>query len=214
LGLVIFLVGADSGFVSVGNFLGKEMISIENKWLIIPLGMLIGFTIVAAEPAVQVLTKQVEEITIGAISRKLMLLALAIGVSFAIGFACLRILTGISIWWILLPGYLIALSLTFFVPKIFTAIAFDSGGAVTGALTTTFLVPFALGASSIIYGKPEEILATAYGLVAFVAMAPFVTIQVLGLIYNIKTRKLKVKAVEEEIINLQEVENETIVHNS
>lgn len=209
IGLVIFLSGASIGFISVGTSLGKIIANFDNQWLLIPFGLLFGFVIVSAEPSVVVLVNQVQEVTDGRISKKVMMPALSIGVSLAIGLAMARIVFDISIWYILLPGYIIALVLTFFVPKIFTAIAFDSGAAVSGALTSTFLVPFALGAASVIYGTNESgILRNAFGLVAFVLLAPLVTIQVLGLMFKIKSRS-KIKPVtdtsEDEIIELEEV---------
>ena len=118
-------------------------------------------------------------------------------VSIAIGLACVRVLTGINILWFLVPAYSIALILLFFVPQVFSAIAFDSGGAVSGAMTSTFLVPFVIGAATIL-GK--NVLTDAFGLVAFVAMAPLVTIQVMGLIYNIKLKEKVVDSGDDEII--------------
>ena len=159
--------------------------------------------IVLAEPSVIVLNKQVEEVTSGAISRRAMMICMSAGVSIAIGLACVRVLTGINILWFLVPAYSIALILLFFVPQVFSAIAFDSGGAVSGAMTSTFLVPFVIGAATIL-GK--NVLTDAFGLVAFVAMAPLVTIQVMGLIYNIKLKEKVVDSGDDEIIMLDEVE--------
>lgn len=164
--------------------------------------MLFGFTIVSAEPSVITLNHQVEEVTAGAINRKLMMVALSIGVSFAIGLAMLRVLTGISILWFLLPGYAIALGLSFVTPKIFTSIAFDSGGAASGALTTAFLTPFAFGAADLLNAN---ILLDAFGLIAFVVMAPLITIQLLGLVYKLKLKKVKMTDEKDEIIDLGEV---------
>ena len=149
--------------------------------------MIIGYFIVKAEPAVFVLTKQVEEMTSGAISAKAMGNSLSIGVSLSVGLAMIRVLTGISILYFLVPGYLIALVLTFFVPKIFTAIAFDSGGVASGPMTATFLLPFAMGACEALGGN---IITDAFGIVAMVAMTPLITIQIMGLIFRIKERKL------------------------
>lgn len=205
-GLVIFLSGASVGFMSTGRFLGETIAGFDNSLWLILAGLVFGFVIVSAEPSVVVLVGQVEEVTDGRISKKIMMPAMAIGVSIAIGLAMIRIVFDISIWYILLPGYIIALVLTFFVPKIFTAIAFDSGGAVSGALTSTFLVPFALGAASVFYGNDQSsILRNAFGLVAFVALAPLVTIQVLGLIFNIKSKRKVHDDSEDEIIELEEV---------
>lgn len=205
VGLVIFLSGASVGFMSIGNFLGETIASFDNIWLLIPFGLLFGFVIVAAEPSVVVLVAQVQEVTDGRVSKKIMMPAMSIGVSVAIGLAMIRIVFDISIWYFLVPGYLIAIILTFFVPKMFTAIAFDSGGAVSGALTSTFLVPFALGAASVIYGNDQSLtLRNAFGLVAFVAMAPLITIQILGLIFIIKDKKRISEIEKDEIIEMGE----------
>lgn len=213
VGLVIFLTGASLGFVNIGRFLGEAIAGLGSGWWLVAAGLIFGFVIVSAEPSVVVLVHQVQEVTDGRVSKKIMMPAMSIGVSIAIGLAMIRVVFNISIWYILLPGYIIALLLTFFVPKMFTAIAFDSGGAVSGALTSTFLVPFALGAASIIYeGQVDAqslVLRNAFGLVAFVALAPLVTIQVLGLMFQIKSKRAKkkqnIELAENEIIKMDEV---------
>lgn len=202
IGLVIFLTGANAGLVNIGHYIGSYLGNNGFSWALVPIGMLFGFTIVAAEPSVLALNHQVEEVTAGAINRKVMMIALSIGVSVAIGLSMIRVLTGISILWFLLPGYAIALGLSFITPKIFTSIAFDSGGAASGALTTAFLTPFAFGAADVLNAN---ILLDAFGLIAFVVMAPLITIQLLGLIYKIKLEKINVAAVKDEVINLSEV---------
>lgn len=151
--------------------------------MLIPIGMLIGYFIVKAEPAVQVLTKQVEEVSNGSISQKSIKHGLSIGIALSVGIAMLRILTGISIMWFLIPGYALSLIMTFFVPQIFTGIAFDSGGVASGPMTATFLLPLAMGACEAVGGN---ILTDAFGIVAMVAMTPLVTIQLLGLMDNVK----------------------------
>ncbi len=192
IGLVLFLTGVNVGFMPAGNYLGQTIASLPYAWIIIPIGMIIGYFIVLAEPAVFVLTKQVEEITSGAISAKAMGTSLSIGVAASVGLAMIRVLTGISILWFLIPGYAIALILTFFVPKIFTAIAFDSGGVASGPMTATFLLPFAMGACEALGGN---IITDAFGIVAMVAMTPLITIQIMGLIFKIKESKLHKEAV-------------------
>jgi hypothetical protein len=147
--------------------------------------MVIGYYIVAAEPAVHVLNKQVEEISGGAVSRRAMKLSLSIGVAISLALSMLRILTGLSIFWLLIPGYALALALTFFTPKIFTGIAFDSGGVASGPMTSTFLIPLAIGACESVGGN---VLTDAFGVVAMVAMTPLITIQVLGLVYARQAR--------------------------
>ena len=181
LGLVVFLCGVNVGFLPAGNYMGVTLGASPYKWLLVPLSMLIGYYIVMAEPAVHVLNKQVEEITNGAISQSAMNRSLSIGVAVSAGLAMTRVLTGLSIFFMLIPGYLLAILLSFFVPRIFTGIAFDSGGVASGPMTATFLLPFAMGACQSLGGN---ILTDAFGVVAMVAMTPLITIQGLGLIYK------------------------------
>lgn len=183
IGLALFLTGVNVGFMPAGYFLGEELASSSAKWLLVPLGMLIGYFLVTAEPAVHVLNKQVETITNGGVTQKAMMLSLSIGVGLSVGLSMLRVLTGLSIYWLLIPGYGIALLLTLFVPKTFTGIAFDSGGVASGPMTTTFLLPFAMGACEAVGGN---ILTDAFGIVAMVAMTPLITIQLLGVLYSRK----------------------------
>ena len=183
VGLVLFLVGVNVGFMPMGSFIGKALGESTISWLLVPLGAIIGWFIVAAEPAVHVLKEQVEDVTEGAVKGKTMGLALAIGVSLSVSLALLRVLTGMSILYIIIPGYLFSLVMTFFVPPIYTAIAFDAGGVASGPMTATFLLPLALGACEAVGGN---MLTDAFGLVAFVAMTPLVTIQLLGLIAKLK----------------------------
>lgn len=201
VGLVLFLLGVNVGFLPVGSFIGSFIGSQSYNWVVVPIGTIIGYFVVAAEPAVHVLTKQVFEITSGSIPKKALRFSLMIGVALSVGLAMLRIVLDIPIMYFLLPGYLIALILTFVVPEMFTAIAFDSGGVASGAMTASFLMPLALGVCSAMGGN----LATeGFGVVAMVAMTPLITIQILGLIYKIKTNKLKQIAAQttakEEII--------------
>lgn len=186
VGLVLFLTGVNVGFMPAGNYLGGLIVSLPYPVILIPIGMVIGFFIVKAEPAVYVLMEQVEEITSGAISGKAMGLSLSLGVAVSVGIAMLRVLTGISIFWFIVPGYLIAVCLSFFVPNIFTAIAFDSGGVASGPMTATFLLPFAMGACQAVGGN---IVQDAFGIVAMVAMTPLIAIQLLGAVYQIKSKR-------------------------
>lgn len=203
-GLVLFLTGANAGFLSVGGFIGGTIASYKYKFLLIPVGMLFGFTIVAAEPTVIVLTKQVEEVTSGAISRKVMNISLSVGVSLAVGLACLRILLGFNILYILIPGYLFVIAASFYVPKLFTAIAVDSSACATGAMTASFLVPFAIGAAEAIGGN---VLANSFGIIGIITISPFLTLQVVGLIYRFKSQHKKIEPAvgKDEIIELSEV---------
>lgn len=214
IGLVLFLTGVNVGFMPAGNYLGQVIAGLSYPWIIVPIGMLIGYFIVKAEPAVYVLTEQVEELTSGAISAKAMGMSLSIGVAFSLGLAMVRVLTGISILWFLLPGYAVALGLTFFVPKIFTAIAFDSGGVASGPMTATFLLPFSMGACEALGGN---VVTDAFGVVAMVAMTPLITIQILGLIYQIQEQMKEKQAAKDYtsikvcIENLDNVDNQEII---
>ncbi|MCL1884392.1 MAG: DUF1538 domain-containing protein [Defluviitaleaceae bacterium] len=194
-GLVLFLAGANVGFLLMGNLLGERLALLDNTWWLIPIGMILGFLVITAEPAVQVLNKQVADITGGAVSRKAMGFSLALGVAFAIGLSMLRVVTHIHIIWVLLPGYLVAVGLSFFVPKKFTSIAFDAGGVASGPLTSAFLLPLAIGASTALGGN---VAADAFGLIAMVALTPLIAIQVLGLHCN---RKQKRKKQEDNVTN-------------
>ena len=214
IGLVLFLTGVNVGFMPAGNYLGQVIAGLSYPWIIVPIGMLIGYFIVKAEPAVYVLTEQVEELTSGAISAKAMGMSLSIGVALSLGLAMVRVLTGISILWFLLPGYAVALGLTFFVPKIFTAIAFDSGGVASGPMTATFLLPFSMGACEALGGN---VVTDAFGVVAMVAMTPLITIQILGLLYQIQEQMKEKQAAKDYtsikvcIENLDNVDNQEII---
>ncbi|MDO4567089.1 MAG: DUF1538 family protein, partial [Oscillospiraceae bacterium] len=186
LGLVFFLTGANVGFMPLGNYLGEIIGTLPYRWIIIPAGMLLGYFIVAAEPAVHVLNRQVAEMTEGAIPQRAMSLSLSIGVAVSVGLAMTRVLTGLPIMYLLLPGYGIAITLSFFVPPVFTAIAFDSGGVASGPMTATFLLPLAMGLCLSVGGN---VARNAFGVVAMVAMTPLITIQLLGLYYRLKTEK-------------------------
>ena len=188
VGLVLFLTGVNVGFMPVGNYIGKLIGSKSFNWILLPIAMLIGYFIVKAEPAVHVLNKQVEDLTAGSIPARAMELSLSIGVATSLGLAMIRVLTGISVMYFLVPGYVLALGLSFFTPKIFTSIAFDSGGVASGPMTATFLLPFAMGACEAI-GGPERIVSDAFGVVAMVAMTPLITIQLLGVEYKFRTRR-------------------------
>ncbi|MBR5510189.1 MAG: DUF1538 domain-containing protein [Lachnospiraceae bacterium] len=186
IGLVLFMTGVNVGFMPAGNYLGQVIASLSYRWIIIPIAMVIGYFIVKAEPAVYVLMEQVEELTSGGISGKSMGYALSAGVAVSLGLAMVRVLTGISVFWFLIPGYAVALGLSFSVPKIFTAIAFDSGGVASGPMTATFLLPFAMGACQAVGGN---IAADAFGVVAMVAMTPLITIQIMGVIYQVQAKR-------------------------
>lgn len=188
VGLVLFLTGANVGFMPAGNYLGQVLAGRSHPQILIPIAVIIGYFIVKAEPAVYVLNKQVEEITDGAISAKAMGIGLSIGVSLSLGASMVRVLTGISILWFLVPGYGIALLISFFVPRIYTAIAFDSGGVASGPMTAAFLLPLAQGACTALGG---DLITDAFGVVAMVAMTPLITIQVMGLATRLSESRRK-----------------------
>ncbi len=207
VGLVLFLTGANVGFMSAGSALGTFFGESSFKWVVVPLGMILGFFIVVAEPAVQVLQTQVENVTSGAIPKKALAFALEIGVAISVGIAMLRALTGMSIMIPLVIGYLIALVLTFFVPDIFTSIAFDSGGVASGAMTSTFLLTFSIGTCIGAHGgSMASVMTDAFGTVAMVAMTPLIAIQILGIVYKIRIKNVgKANATELETAMADEV---------
>lgn len=186
IGLVLFLCGANVGFAPVGAYLGKELAGLSLRWILVPIGALIGYYIVKAEPAIQVLNHQVEAVTNGAISVKMMNRCMQIGVAASVGLAMLRVLTGISIQWFVVPGYIIALVLSRLVPDIFIGIAFDSGGVASGPMTSTFLLPLSIGVCEALGGN---LMTDAFGVVALVALTPLIAIQLMGLVYKLKTAK-------------------------
>ncbi len=213
VGLILFLTGVNVGFMPVGNYLGYELADSGYEWIIVPLGMIMGYFIVAAEPAVHVLTKQVEDETSGTVPGKALSLTLSIGVAISIGIAMIRVLTGISLVWIVVPGYAIALALSFIVPDVFTSIAFDSGGVASGPMTATFLLPFAVGACTAVGGNVVE---DAFGLVALVAMTPLIAIQILGLVYKRKYDKRNDETAaiadgDDQVIELDAAADEDII---
>lgn len=207
VGLILFLTGVNTGFAPVGSILGSRIAGESAKWILVPIGMLVGYYIVKAEPAVQLLNHQVESITNGTISYKVMNSCMSIGVAAAVALSQVRVLTGLNIYWILIPGYLLALVLTRLVPPIFVGIAFDSGGVASGPMTSTFLLPMTMGACVSVGGN---VVTDAFGVVALVALAPLIAIQMMGLVYNIKLKKQQRMAAavemnqEDEILELEE----------
>ena len=206
LGLVLFMTGVNAGFSPLGYALGEHLSQGALKYLLPPIAMLMGWYIISAEPAVHILNKQVEELSAGAISQRAMGLCLSVAISLAYGIAMLRVIWGIPIMYFLAPGYLLALGLSFLVPRSFTAIAFDSGGVASGPLTATFMLPFAMGACQALGG---DVMTDAFGLVALVALMPLISVQAMGGLYTLRTRRKSAPAVPEfgdnEIIELWEV---------
>ncbi|MCQ2054051.1 MAG: DUF1538 domain-containing protein [Fibrobacter sp.] len=178
IGLVVFLTAVAVGFMPIGFELGRELAKMPR--VLVAAGFVIGMVVVLAEPAVHVLNKQVEAITGGLVTKRSMLIALSVGVGISIGLSMLRIIVGFPIIYYLIPGYFISLGLSFFVPKLYTAIAFDSGGVASGPLTSSFILPLSIGACSVIHDGGDSILNYAFGIVAMVAMTPLITIQILG----------------------------------
>jgi hypothetical protein len=190
-GLTLFLAGVDKGFLPVGKYLGETMGASQPAWILIPICLVMGACVVVAEPAVQVLTKQVEESTNGAISRYTLLSGMAIGVGVALALAMVRMLVGFSIWWILFPGYFLALSLTFFTPSFFVGIGFDSGGVAAGAMSAAFVLPFTTGVCKAIGGN---VMTDAFGVVGMISMMPPITLQLIGVLYNLRLKKARREA--------------------
>ena len=192
-GLVMFLTAANVGFMPAGNLIGSIIAASDRKAMLIPVGALFGYFVVAAEPAVVVLKKQVEEISNGAISQRSIGLGLSIGVSVSVGISMLRVLTGIPIQPFLYAGYALSLVISFFVPSLYTSVAFDSGGVASGPMTSTFILPFAVGACTALGGN---IMTDAFGIVAMVAMTPLITIQSIGLYSSIRQRQRRKQRTE------------------
>ena len=198
VGMVLFLVGVNVGFMPVGSYLGAAFVGLSHSWIIVPIGIIIGFCMTYAEPAVGVLNKQVEEATSGTIPPKVLPMAIALGVATAGGIAMLRALTGIPIIPFLIIGYIAAVTLSFHCPTLFTSIAFDAGGVASGVMAATFLLPMSIGVCEASGGSTASIMTDAFGVIALVAMMPPITIQIVGLIYKLK---LKHSAEAEDVLD-------------
>lgn len=188
VGLVLFLTGVNAGFMDIGSLIGYS-IAAEGRYVILTIvGVTLGIVTIIAEPAVSVLTHQIEDVTSGSIKRGPVLLSLCIGVGAAVGLSIIRIvIPGLQLWHILLPGYIIALGLSYIVPTIFVGMAFDAGGVATGPLTATFILAFVQGATEAV--SHAEIMLEGFGMIALVAMMPIVTLQLLGLVYELQKKK-------------------------
>lgn len=187
-GLVLFLTGVNAGFMDVGSAIGFALASMDNKTLLVIVGFVLGLGTIISEPAVYVLTRQIEDVTSGYVKRKVVMIMLAVGVGFAVALSMLRIMVPeIQLWHYLLPGYAIALAMTFFVPKLFVGIAFDSGGVASGPMTATFILAFSHGAADAI--ESADVLVDGFGMIAMVALMPLIALQLMGLMYKLKTRK-------------------------
>ena len=206
VGLAVFLSAVNIGFLPIGYRIGRDLAG-ESKTALVVAGFILGLVVVLAEPAVHVLNRQVEEVTGGTVSRRAMLIALSVGVGVSIALSMIRICFGFSILWYLIPGYFISLGLSFFVPHIYTAIAFDSGGVASGPLTSGFILPLAVGACVALHGE-SAVMSSAFGIVAMVAMTPLITIQVMGF-RAIAARKLREKVMMKHILD---ADDEQIIH--
>lgn len=191
LGLLLFLCGVNVGFAPVGTQLGSQLAADQKKWLLVPIGVLIGYFIVKAEPAIQILNHQVQSVTNGTVSAAAMNRCLSIGVSVSVGLSMLRVITGLPIQFVIIPGYVLALAMSRFVPKIFVGIAFDSGGVASGPMTSAFLLPLCLGACQMLGGN---VMTDAFGAIALVALTPLIAVQIMGLQYKIKLAGLQKEA--------------------
>ena len=193
IGLVIFLTGVGAGFMDVGSILGEKIAQMDSKIPVVLAGFIIGFVTILAEPAVHVLTSQIEEVTAGYVKKKVVFGALTIGVGAAVALSMIRVVVpGLQLWHILLPGYVISIGLSFFVEKLFVGIAFDSGGVASGPMTATFILAFSQGVAGSVTGAVD--VENAFGMIALVAMTPIITLQILGLIFQMATRHQRKEA--------------------
>ena len=188
IGFVLFLAGVNAGFMEAGSAIGYSAAASTTPWFVIPIGFILGFAVVFAEPAVYVLNEQIEDVTSGHIKRSMILYALSIGVAIAVTLSMLRILIpSIQLWHYLLPGYVLAIGLSYFAPPLFVGIAFDSGGVASGPMTATFILAFAQGVAEATPGA--NVLMDAFGVIAMVALTPLIALQILGILYKIKASK-------------------------
>lgn len=206
IGLTVFMTGANYGFMSAGAYLGQKLGELSYRWIIVPTGVMIGYLVVKAEPAVYVLMRQVEDLTDGAITGRSLQLSMSIGVGISVGLSMFRVMLGMDVLWFIVPGYMLALGMSFFSPKLFTAIAFDSGGVASGPMTAAFLLPMTMGFCMAMGGNLAK---DAFGVVALVAMTPLLTIQGLGILYRIKIRKHAQVKTEADLF--EELPNDAVI---
>lgn len=188
IGLVLFLLGVNAGFMEVGNVVGQSVAMQDSKIYVVAIGFILGVVTILAEPAVYVLTHQIEEVTSGYVKRNSVMITLSIGVGAAVALSMIRIIIPqLQLWHYLLPGYIVAITMTYFVPKLFVGIAFDSGGVASGPMTATFILAYAQGAAQAIEGA--DVLVDGFGMIAMVAMTPLIALQILGLVFKMKSGK-------------------------
>ncbi len=182
LGLVLFLYGVELGFVDTGIIVGEQLAMLKHNWVLVPIGFILGFVVTLAEPAIQILVEEIEKISTGYIHKKLFLFFLSLGVALSVSLAMIRILTGISLWYFVLPGYIIVLILMRYVSPLFVAIAFDSGGIITGPMITSFILALNVGVSRTI--ETSNILIDSFGMISLVSLVPIISVLILGLSYE------------------------------
>lgn len=188
VGLVLFLLGVNAGFMEVGSAVGYKLALSYGKPVVITMGFIFGMVTILAEPAVYVLTHQIEDVTSGYVKRKLVLVTLAFGVALAVALSMVRILVpAVQLWHYLLPGYILAIAMTYVVPDLFVGIAFDSGGVASGPMTATFILAFTQGVAEATEGA--NVLVDGFGVIAMVAMAPLIALQILGFVFKVKSKK-------------------------
>lgn len=192
IGLVLFLQGVHIAFLPVGTHLGAALAAMEHNWILIPIGFVMGFLVAFAEPAVHVMIGQVEEMTAGAIKSRVMLIAISLGVAMAVGGAMAKLLTGISLWWIILPGYIVVFILARFVDPGFVAMAFDNGGVATGPMCSTFILALSVAVAEVLPGRAP--LLDGFGVVSMIALAPIITTMLLSFVYKSKKQREQRKA--------------------
>ena len=187
-GLVLFLTGVNGGFMEVGSIIGRKLAMFDSSFYLVSVGFILGLVTVLAEPAVYVLTHQIEEVTSGYVRRSLVMGTLSLGVGAAVALAMINILSpGISLWHFLLPGYIISIAMSYYVPRLFVGIAFDSGGVASGPMTATFVLAFAQGAADAV--ENASVLADGFGVIAMVALTPINAHQLLGAVFKMKSKK-------------------------
>lgn len=188
IGLVLFLTGVNAGFMEVGSIVGYKIASLDKPWITILVGFVLGLVVIMAEPAVHVLTHQIEDVTSGYVKRNVVLFALSIGVGFAVALSMIRIIVPeIQLWHYLLPGYAVSIAMSLFAPKLFVGIAFDSGGVASGPMTATFILAFAQGVAE--YIEYANVLIDGFGIISMVALTPLIALQILGFIFKSKSGK-------------------------
>ncbi|MGI6316629.1 MAG: DUF1538 domain-containing protein [Christensenellales bacterium] len=198
VGLVVFLLGVNGGFMEVGTQLGMKLASMDSDIPVLLVALLLGLTTVLAEPAVHVLTHQVEDVTGGSVKRRLVLLFLSVAVGVSIFMSALRILVpGIQLWMYLLPGFGLAVILAYFVPDLFVGMAFDAGGVASGPMTATFSLAFVQGVAAQV--PSADVVADGFGMIAIVAMMPIIAIELLGALYQAKLRKVTKKPLSQRV---------------